>query len=195
MTLTPLDVTPGSTLTPFSTPHLRRLPRELQKFFRFGTSKMTNMTQATQTAAQTFQDKFAEITLTVAKPMFDEFSFDATANGYPAIVEESRDNNGDPFISIRFILDRNAILGEYPENECLFVLKGILAEKQFEVSAAYDQRPGKNGLLYEKLETRMANHTIIEDRLTKFLEAAMASRKPPVAPKPLVSPIIWKARN
>jgi hypothetical protein len=153
------------------------------------------MTHTSQTIAQSFDDKFEEIVLTVAKPMFDEFSFDATSNGYPSKVEESRDTDGNPFISVGFILQRDTELGMNPENECLFTFKGILAEQQIEVSAAYDQRPGKNGLLYEKLEVRMANHVVLEDRLTKFLEAAMASRRPPVPTKPLISPIIWKARK
>lgn len=155
------------------------------------------MTQASQTAtaAQRFHDKFEEIVLTEAKPMFDEFAFDATSNGYPAKVEESRDADGNPFISVGFILQRDAELGANPENECLFTFKGIVAEQQVEVSAAYDQRPGKNGLLYEKLELRMANHVVLEDRLTKFLDAAMAARRPPVLQKPLISPIIWKAKE
>lgn len=155
---------------------------------------MTQPSQ-TQTTSQNFQGTFAELARRVAKPMFDHFSFDATANGYPAKVDESCDDAGNPFISIRLILDRDAILGEHPENESVFMLKGLLAERQFEVCGAYDQRPGKNGVMAEKLDTRMANDVILEDRLTKFLEAAMAARKPPVAPKPLVSPIIWKARQ
>jgi len=153
------------------------------------------MTQTSQAATQSFDEKFAEIVLTVAKPMFDQFSFDANSSGYQSRVEEARDADGNPFISVGFVLLRDTELGASPENECLFTLKALLAEQQIEVNAAYDQRPGKNGLLHEKLEPRMANHTILEDRLTKFLEAAMASRRPPVPPKPLISPIIWKARE
>ena len=153
------------------------------------------MSQPDQAKDQAFLDVFAELVLTVARPMFESFAFDASQSGFPARVDEARDENGNPYIAIRLILRRDAQLDATPEEESLFTFKGLVAERLFEIRADYDRRPGKNGLMEEKVERRMANHVILEDRLTKFLEAAMASRKPPVAQKPLISPVIWKSRE
>lgn len=160
--------------------------------------------------ALSFQEEFVQVLTSLAKPMFEDFAADSRANGYPAEVESGKDEQGNYFALVKFILDRAAFLDVDRTNECEFVIKGKLAEEKVEINAAYDQRPGKEAAYHEKLEIQMVNQLGLEDYLTDFLASAMASRKgleiPPrkkeaeaaAAAKPATStpiPIIWKARN
>ncbi len=160
--------------------------------------------------ALSFQDEFKQVLTTLARPMFEDFASDSRANGYPAEVESGKDEQGNYFALLKFILDRAAFLDVDRTNECEFVIKGLLAEEKVEINAAYDQRAGKEGAYHEKLEIQAINQLGLEDFLTDFLAAAMASRKgqeiPPrkaeaaaaAAAKPAAAipiPIIWKARK
>ena len=157
-----------------------------------------------------FEDEFKQILGTLARPMFEDFASDSRANGYPAEVESGKDEQGNYFTLLKFILDRAAFFDVDLTNECKFVIKGLVAEEKIELHGDYDQRPGKEGAYHGKFDIQQINQLGLEDELTDFLSAAMASRKgepipprkkeaeaaaaakPPAAAVPI--PIIWKAR-
>ena len=161
-----------------------------------------------------FPDEFMQIVNTMAKEMFNDFASDARSHGFPSEVDTGNDDAGNPFVRVRFILDRTAQLDVDKTNECEFLLKGLLGDEKVEVNAAFDQRPATLGVRNAKLEIQQINQLKLESHLTDFLAAAMASRKgepiPPAhdqevaapAPAPTPSPaastpipIIWKARS
>lgn len=126
----------------------------------------------------TFRKEFMEILETLAKTTFSDFASDATNNGFPAQCSEGEDSDGNPYMSVRFLLNREGKLGEHPENECLFVLKGLLKEKMVEITAAYDQRPGKNGAGVDRQDLMSTNQISLEDSLTAFLQRALDAHQP-----------------
>ncbi|MBP9713703.1 MAG: hypothetical protein KBD60_08435 [Sterolibacterium sp.] len=170
---------------------------------------------AAQEDPRSFKNEFMQILHTLALPMFHEFVSDAQGNTFPSDHHEGMDDAGNPYATVRFILDRTATLDANPANECVFTIKGLLKEEKIDLRAAYDQRPGKEAAYHEKLEIQMVNQIGLEDQLTDFLSAAMAARRdqaipprkrdqstqplmPPVAAEPAEAqpiPIIWKKRE
>ncbi len=164
---------------------------------------------------RSFKNEFMEILHTLTLPMFHEFASDARGNGFPADMSEGTDEQGNPYAQVRFILNRNAQLDADPDNESKLIFKGLLKEEKIEILAAYDQRPGRAAAYHEKLEIQMMNQVALEDQLTDFLSAAMATRKdqpiPPrkreerLNPTPVAQaaapaadqpiPIVWKKRE
>lgn len=126
----------------------------------------------------TFRKEFMEILETLAKTTFSDFASDATNNGFPARCSEGEDADGNPYMSVRFLLNREGQLDEHPENECLFVLKGLLKEKMVEITAAYDQRPGMNGVGVDRQDLLSTNQISLEDSLTAFLQRALDAHQP-----------------
>lgn len=163
---------------------------------------------------RSFKNEFMQILHTLAIPMFHEFASDAIGNSFPADSKEGVDTDGNPYASVRFILDRKTLLDTDPTNECEFIIKGLLKEEKIDLHAAYDQRSGKEAAYHEKLEIQMINQIGLEDQLTDFLSAAMAARRneappprkrdqaaaplipvpaPPTKAQPI--PIVWKKRE
>lgn len=176
---------------------------------------MSHHHAAQQDDSRSFKNEFQEILNTLAIPMFHEFASDAIGNSFPADSKEGVNADGNPYASVRFILDRKGQLGADATNECEFVIKGLLNEEKIDLRAAYDQRPGKEAAYHEKLEIQMINQLGLEDQLTDFLSAAMAARReqpipprkrdqaktplmPPVSAEPAEAqpiPIVWKKRD
>ncbi|MBV2235297.1 MAG: hypothetical protein KUL75_07095 [Sterolibacterium sp.] len=185
---------------------------------------MSHQHSSTQEDPRSFRNEFMQILNTLAAPMFHEFASDAIGNGFPADKREGVDAQGNPYASVRFVLDRTANLDQDPGNECELVFKGLLADEKIDIHAAYDQRPGKEAAYHEQLEIQMINEVGLEDQLTDFLSAAMAARRgQPIPPRkrdqqaqadqdltmvnrtaelmampsdrPQVIPIVWKKRE
>ncbi len=163
---------------------------------------------------RSFKNEFMQILNTLAVPMFHEFASDARGNSFSADKEEGIDANGNPYASVRFNLDRISKLNIDPDNECEFVIKGLLDEEKIELHAVYDKRSGKAEAYYEKVDIQKINQVELEDQLTDFLAAAMAVRRDqpipprkrdqksipatvaPAAPVPAAPiPIVWKKRE
>lgn len=192
--------------------------RNARRPFPKGRSVMSHAPQAASAEEdpRSFKNEFMQILHTLAIPMFHEFASDARGNSFPSDSKDGVDADGNPYASVRFILDRKAELDADPDNECELVIKGLLGEEKVEINAAYDKRPGKAAAYREKLEIQMINQLGLEDHLTDFLSAAMASRREqpipprkreqqamattsaPAAAAPAASqpiPIIWKKRE
>ncbi len=137
---------------------------------------------AAQEDPRSFKNEFMQILHTLALPMFHEFVSDAQGNTFPSDHHEGMDDAGNPYATVRFILDRTATLDANPANECVFTIKGLLKEEKIDLRAAYDQRPGKEAAYHEKLEIQMVNQIGLEDQLTDFLSAAMAARRDQAIP-------------
>ena len=149
---------------------------------------------AAQDDPRSFRNEFHEILQTLAIPMFHEFASDAIGNGFPATEENGVDVHGNPFAAVRFVLDRRAQIGVDASEECEFIFTGLLSEEKIDLLAAYDKRPGKEARYHEQLEIQQINQVKLEDQLTDFLAAAMASRRDqPIPPRKAEQAAMTKA--
>ncbi len=121
-----------------------------------------------------FASSFTSVVAKVAKPLFEQFAHDAKARGYPAIVTEGVDGDKNPYISISFIPEHGAKLGA---DDCVFQLKGTLADNGVEYTSCHEHRAGKKGARTIKADLQSINQEFLEEELGEFLRAALEARE------------------
>lgn len=125
-----------------------------------------------------FASAFSRMTSSVARPLFEHFARLAVRRGFAAIVREEVDAENNPCLLLKFIPERGGQLGAAPSRECVFALKGILAEKTVEHAACHDQSGGTNGLRTTRGGLQSINKAFLEAGLEEFLMCALEARRP-----------------
>lgn len=131
---------------------------------------------AKTTAEKEFAKQFLEQSDLVAKPVFQAFAEDATAHGFPAIVEATIDGYSNPMLQIRMVPEIGAQLGTNGTSEIIFWIRGIISELKVEHASYYDQRPNKNGVNKQSYGIQSINAPVIERGLGEFLSSALKAR-------------------
>lgn len=132
---------------------------------------------AARSAAEAeFVAEFKSHVQSVAKPIFEEFAADAIGHKFPASIEEGEDGKANPYYSVRLIPEVGANFGINTSAECVYVIKGIVAEQKVEHASYFDQRPNKKGIKKGTFGVQSINQSVLERELEEFLSSALKAR-------------------
>jgi len=122
--------------------------------------------------------RFTEATENIARPILDKFASDSIDYGYAAEVEVGLDGRGNKLVSLRIIPEAGPIIGNTPDNECVYLLKCLAKEQKVEHCSYYEQRRGKKpGSKKSKYGIQSINEDVIKRELKEFFKAVLAARK------------------
>lgn len=112
-----------------------------------------------------FSHHFMAAMTASARPIFTEFVNDARRNGFPASVEDGYDQNGNPYLQVRFFPQRYVVTSVDTSRDCALILMANLAEQQVLANTRFQLWPEKNATH----KITFAKHTLSKSTLTRLL--------------------------
>jgi hypothetical protein len=113
----------------------------------------------------------------VAKPMFEEFVADATANGFAANVIDDTADASNPALSVAFVPVKGARAHTPPSEICTYSIRAMPFDKTVLHTVYYDQRPQKDGVHQEKLGIESIVAEVLERHLADLTRSALQARE------------------
>lgn len=124
-----------------------------------------------------FLVEFAAAARAVAKPMFDEFAADATANGFTANVTDDTGDARQPVLSVAFAPAKGTRAHTPASEICTYSIRALALEKMVLHTVYYDQRPQKDGVHQEKLGIESIAAEVLERHLADLTRSAFQARE------------------
>lgn len=113
----------------------------------------------------------------VAKPMFEEFVTDATANGFTANVADDTGDTRQPVLSVAFVPVKGTRAHTPASEICTYSIRALAFEKVVLHTVYYDQRPQKDGVHQEKLGIESIAAEVLERHLADLTRSALLARE------------------